>query len=117
MKEAKERDHRVIGKKLDLFLFDPNSQGNVFLLDRGLFIYNKLCEYMKDYNLQGYKEIASPLMFKSDLWKISGHYDHYRENMFNVKTSDVNEVSTSFVFSLGNLFEAQELSFSLFGFQ
>lgn len=91
MKEAKERDHRLIGKKLNLFLFDPNSPGNVFFLNRGVFIYNKLCEYMKTY-LQSYEEIASPLIFKSDLWKMSGHYDHYRENMFHVDTNNQEEV-------------------------
>lgn len=93
MKEAKERDHRLIGKKLDLFMFDPNSPGNVFFLNRGLFIYNKLCEYMKEYNLTQYEELASPLMFKSELWHISGHYDHYRENMFHVETNNKEEVS------------------------
>ena len=92
MKEAKERDHRLIGKKLNLFLFDSNSPGNVFFLNRGVFLYNKLCEYMKEFHLQDYHEISSPLMFKSDLWKISGHYNHYKENMFNVNTSSKEEV-------------------------
>lgn len=95
IKEAKERDHRLIGQKLDLFLFDGNSPGNVFFLNRGQFIYSKLCEYMKNYQLQSYEEIASPLMFKSDLWKTSGHYDHYRENMFRVNTNNPAEVSLS----------------------
>ena len=115
MKEAKERDHRLIGKKLNLFLFDSNSPGNVFFLNRGLFIYKKLCEYMKEYNLQEYEEIASPLMFKSDLWKISGHYDHYRENMFNVNTVDKNEVLLVLKLSIGNFPKADELSISLLG--
>lgn len=92
MKEARDRDHRIIGKKLDLFMFDGNSPGNVFFLDRGLFIYNRLVQHMKDRYLTEYEEISSPLLFKSDLWKTSGHYDHYRDNMFRVDTRNKEEV-------------------------
>ena len=92
VKEAKERDHRVVGKKLDLFLFDGNSPGNVFYLHRGLFLYNQLIKHMKERYLTSYEEVSSPLMFKSDLWKTSGHYDHYRENMFHVETRSKEEV-------------------------
>lgn len=92
MREAKERDHRLVGKKLDLFMFDENSPGNVFFLNRGVFLYNKLVEYMKTQHLREYEEIASPLMFRSDLWKLSGHYDHYKQNMFHVETNNSEEM-------------------------
>ena len=71
MKEAKERDHRLIGKKLELFMFDENSPGNVFFLNRGLLIYNRLVEHMRTQYLREYEEIASPLMFRSDLWRVT----------------------------------------------
>lgn len=92
IKEAKDRDHRVVGKKLDLFMFDSNSPGNVFFLDRGVFLYNQLVKHMKERYLTTYEELSSPLMFRSDLWKTSGHYDHYRENMFHVETRSAEEV-------------------------
>lgn len=92
MKEAKERDHRLIGKKLELFMFDENSPGNVFFLNRGLLIYNRLVEHMRTQYLREYEEIASPLMFRSDLWRVSGHYDHYKQNMFHVETSGPEEL-------------------------
>ena len=75
MREAKERDHR-----------------HVFFLNRGVFLYNKLVEYMKTQHLREYEEIASPLMFRSDLWKLSGHYDHYKQNMFHVETNNSEEM-------------------------
>ena len=115
MREAKERDHRVVGKKLEMLLFDGNSPGNVFFLDRGLFTYSRLVEYLKSHYLQEYEEIASPLLFKSNLWKISGHYDHYRSNMFQVNTrDDKDEVGECRpLFSIGNLLKTHELPFSL----
>lgn len=95
IKEARERDHRIVGKKLDLIMFDGNSPGNVFFLDRGLFVYNQLVKYLKEKYLTNYEEIASPLMFKSDLWKTSGHYDHYRDNMFRIDTDNKEVISSS----------------------
>lgn len=113
MREAKERDHRVVGKKLEMLLFDGNSPGNVFFLDRGLFTYSRLVDYLKSHYLQEYEEIASPLLFKSNLWKISGHYDHYRSNMFQVNTREKDEVGVKTSFSIGNVLKANELSLSL----
>ena len=73
-------------------MFDSNSPGNVFFLDRGVFLYNQLVKHMKERYLTTYEELSSPLMFRSDLWKTSGHYDHYRENMFHVETRSAEEV-------------------------
>ena len=111
MREAKDRDHRILGKKLELFLFDPNSPGNVFFLDRGLFVYNQLTKHLRHRYLRNYQEIASPLIFKSSLWRQSGHYDHYRENMFAIHSkSEVGELT---LHPIGIISEAHELPFSL----
>lgn len=76
-------------------MFDENSPGNVFFLNRGLLIYNRLVEHMRTQYLREYEEIASPLMFRSDLWRVSGHYDHYKQNMFRVETSGPRSCSSS----------------------
>lgn len=103
----------MVGKKLEMLLFDGNSPGNVFFLDRGLWTYSRLVDYLKSHYLQDYEEIASPLLFKANLWKISGHYDHYRSNMFQVNTREKDEVGLRASSSLGNLLKADELSLPL----
>lgn len=83
LEEAKKRDHRDLGPKLDLFMFHETAPGMPYWLPGGLSVYNELVGYWrKQHNMMGYKEIASPLINKSELWEISGHWEHYKDDMF-----------------------------------
>jgi threonyl-tRNA synthetase len=83
LEEAKKRDHRVIGGKQDLFFFHELSPGSCFFLPHGARIYNKLMDFIRaEYRKRGYTEVITPNMFNIDLWRISGHAEHYLENMF-----------------------------------
>uniref|UniRef100_A0A1A8DU27 threonine--tRNA ligase n=1 Tax=Nothobranchius kadleci TaxID=1051664 RepID=A0A1A8DU27_NOTKA len=82
--EAKNRDHRKIGKDQELFFFHDLSPGSCFFLPRGAFIYNTLTEFIRDeYWRRGFEEVASPNIYNSKLWETSGHWQHYSENMFS----------------------------------
>ena len=90
IEEAKARDHRKVGKELDLFLFDPVAPAMPFFLPKGAFVYNKLFEYMRDlYVTQGYEEVITPQLFDPKLFRTSGHLGHYNENMYRVWTEDL----------------------------
>jgi threonyl-tRNA synthetase len=81
--EARKRDHRKLGKELDLFAFHPAAPGAIFWTHNGTVIYTKLQEAMRKMCLgNGYQEIKTPLMFNKLLWEKSGHWGKYRENMF-----------------------------------
>ncbi len=81
--EAKKRDHRKLGKELDLFAFHPASPGAVFWTSRGTMIYTQLQNAMRRMCLaNGYEEIKTPLLYNKMLWEKSGHWGKYRENMF-----------------------------------
>lgn len=83
MKMAEERDHRRIGQAQELFFFHQWSPGSAFFLPHGARVYNTLVNFIKnEYHKRGYTEVISPNVFNMDLWKCSGHYDNYRENMF-----------------------------------
>eukprot|EP00461_Guttulinopsis_vulgaris_P001653 UN01653 len=83
MAEAEKRDHRRIGQQQQLFFFHQLSPGSAFFLPHGTRIYNKLVDLIRtEYRKRGYDEVVSPNMFNVDLWKQSGHYQNYRENMF-----------------------------------
>ncbi|KAG8770681.1 threonyl-tRNA synthetase, partial [Serendipita sp. 398] len=83
LKEASRRDHRKIGKDQELWFFDEISPGSCFFLPNGVRIYNALIDLMRgEYRKRGYQEVISPNVFSSKLWETSGHWDHYRENMF-----------------------------------
>ena len=83
MKEAAKRDHRELGKKLDLFSFHPEAPGAAFWHPRGKFVYDRLLAYMRSENEQrGYQEISTPIVLSSELWKQSGHYENFKENMY-----------------------------------
>jgi len=83
--EAHKRDHRRLGNIQELFMFHKFSPGSCFYLPHGMRIYNKLLEFMKkQYWTRGFDEVKTPVMCNSDLWKISGHWDKYRENMFTL---------------------------------
>lgn len=83
LEEAKKRDHRKLGKELELFIFDPVAPASPFFLPKGAIIYNALLEYMRKlYRQAGYNEVITPQIMDVELWKTSGHYEHYRENMY-----------------------------------
>ncbi|KAG9507093.1 threonyl-tRNA synthetase [Fusarium musae] len=81
--EAAKRNHRKIGTDQKLFFFDEASPGSAFFLPHGVRIYNALMELIKgEYQKREFDEVMSPNMYKADLWKTSGHWGHYEENMF-----------------------------------
>ncbi len=83
LEEAKKRDHRRLGRELELFMHHEWAPGETFWLDRGHTVYRILSGMMSDLCRQeGYQEVFTPLLFKSDLFKTSGHWDHYKEDMF-----------------------------------
>jgi threonyl-tRNA synthetase len=83
LEEAKARDHRKLGKELDLFSFDPLAPASPFFHPKGAALYNGLLAYLREeYRRRGYDEVITPQIFDADLFKISGHYDNYRENMY-----------------------------------
>ncbi|XP_061670702.1 threonine--tRNA ligase 1, cytoplasmic [Syngnathoides biaculeatus] len=82
--EAKNRDHRKIGKDQELFFFHDLSPGSCFFLPRGAYIYSTLMEFIRgEYWKRGFQEVASPNIYNSKLWETSGHWQHYSENMFS----------------------------------
>ncbi len=89
LEEAKKRDHRKIGKQLDLFSFHTEAPGVPFYHPKGMLFYNQLVAYwQKEHESEGYEIIKTPMMLKDELWKQSGHYAHYQENMFFSKVDE-----------------------------
>lgn len=83
VEQARKRDHRVLGRRLDLFGFDEVSPGSPFFYPKGTIVYNQLLSFLrKEYKKRGYEEVITPLIYDKALWEQSGHWDHYRENMF-----------------------------------
>ncbi len=83
IEEAKKRDHRKLGKELELFTFLPESPASPFFYPKGATIYNRLVQYIRDlYGPYEYSEIITPQIMDVSLWKTSGHYDNYVENMY-----------------------------------
>ncbi|KAL3701276.1 hypothetical protein R1sor_019298 [Riccia sorocarpa] len=81
--EAKQRDHRIVGLKQQLFFFHPLSPGTVFFSPYGTRIYNKLIEFIRtEYKKRGYEEVISPSIFNMQLWELSGHAANYKEHIF-----------------------------------
>jgi threonyl-tRNA synthetase len=92
LEEAKKRDHRRLGKELDLFMFHPFAPGAPFYTDRGTTMVRVINDYIRSLNQRaGYQEIKTPLLFNKGLWEISGHWGKYRENMFLVLDSETGE--------------------------
>ena len=92
IEEAKARDHRKLGKELELFIFDPVSPAMPFFLPRGAFIYNALVDYMRAlYVSEGYDEVITPQVFDPKLFRTSGHLGNYNENMYRLWTEDLLE--------------------------
>jgi threonyl-tRNA synthetase len=92
LEEARKRDHRRLGKELDLFMFHPFAPGAPFYTDRGTTMVRVINDYIRSLNQRaGYQEIKTPLLFNKGLWEISGHWGKYRENMFLVLDSETGE--------------------------
>lgn len=89
LEEAKRRDHRKLGKELDLFFFHQLSPASPFFTHKGAVVYNGLVGYMRDlYKKYGYDEVISPQIFDMDLWKQSGHYDMFIDHMFSMEMGE-----------------------------
>lgn len=83
LEEAKKRDHRKLGKELGLFMMRDEGPGFPFFLPKGMVLKNTLLDYWREiHNKAGYVEIATPIMLNRHLWETSGHWDHYKENMY-----------------------------------
>ncbi len=87
--QAQQRDHRRLGAQMGLFFFDQVAPANPFFRPKGAFVYNKLVEYVRGlYERYGYEEVITPQLFKTDLFKTSGHYDNYIENMYMLQIDE-----------------------------
>lgn len=83
LEEAKKRDHRKIGKEQELFHFEPVAPASPFFMPKGTTVYNELVSFMRRIYVKfGYDEVITPMLLDSDLWHTSGHYAHYKENMY-----------------------------------
>jgi threonyl-tRNA synthetase len=91
LEEAKKRDHRRLGKELDLFMFHPYAPGAAFWTERGTTIFNVLNAYLRALQMEDYREIKTPLLYNKHLWELSGHWGKYRENMFLVLDTETGE--------------------------
>jgi len=92
IEEAKKRDHRKLGKELDLFFFDDSAPGMPYWLPKGLKLLNTLVSFWrKEHEQRGYKEFSGPQLSDSSLWKQSGHWEHYKEDMFVLTDVDGSE--------------------------
>jgi len=90
LEEAKARDHRKLGKELDLVMFDEVAPAMPFFLPKGAFVYNRLVEYMRSlYVRHGYEEVVTPLAYDPKLFRKSGHLGHYNENIYRLWTEDL----------------------------
>jgi threonyl-tRNA synthetase len=84
MEEAGERDHKKIGRELDLFSFHPEAPGSAFWHPKGMIIWNELEKFGKSLRKKyRYQEIQTPILAKKKLWEVSGHWEHYKDTMFH----------------------------------
>ena len=88
IEEAKKRDHRKIGKEMDLFALMEEGPGFPFFLPNGMILRTELENYWRQEHRRGYDEIKTPLILSEELWHTSGHYDHYKENMYFTSIDD-----------------------------
>ncbi len=82
LEDAKTYDHRNLGKQLDLFSFHPEAPGSVFFHNKGTFLFNKLVNLVRDAQKHLFQEVRTPMIMHTDLWKTSGHYDNFKDNMY-----------------------------------
>ncbi len=89
LEEAKKRDHRKLGKELGLFMLTDEGPGFPFFLPKGMILKNTLIDYWRQiHTREGYVEISTPMMLNRQLWETSGHWDHYKENMYTTVIDD-----------------------------
>ena len=89
LEQARQRDHRKLGKELDLVMFDEVAPAMPFFLPKGAFVYNRMLQYVRDlYEREGYEEVITPQAFDPELFRTSGHLGNYNENMFRLWTED-----------------------------
>ena len=89
LEEAKKRDHRKLGKELGLFALMDEGPGFPFFLPKGMILKNLLIDYWRElHKREGYVEIQTPMLLNRKLWETSGHWDHYRENMYTTRIDD-----------------------------
>jgi threonyl-tRNA synthetase len=92
LEEAEKRDHKKLGPQLELFMFHHTAPGMPYWLPKGVILYNELISFWRqEHSKRNYQEIVSPLLNKKELYQTSGHFDHYWEDMFVVKTKDNEE--------------------------
>jgi threonyl-tRNA synthetase len=90
LEQARQRDHRKLGKELDLFLFDEVAPAMPFFLPKGAYVYNRMVQYLRDlYEREGYEEVITPQAFDPKLFRTSGHLGNYNENMYRLWTEDL----------------------------
>jgi len=89
LEEAKKRDHRVLGKQLDLFSFNEAGPGFAFMHSKGMIIWNEIVDFWRSvHDKYGYEEIRTPIILNEELWHKSGHWDNYKENMYFTNVDD-----------------------------
>ena len=87
--QAEQRDHRRLGSRMGLYFFDSLAPSNPFFLPKGAFVYNQLVDYVRGlYGRYGYDEVITPQMFKTDLFKTSGHYENYLDSMYMLEIDE-----------------------------
>ena len=87
LEESKKRDHRVLGEQLGFFTFHEYSPGSPIFLPKGAIIYNELINFLRqEYKNRDYQEVITPLLYEKKLWETSGHWQYYKENMFNLES-------------------------------
>lgn len=89
IEEAEKRDHRRIGKEMGLFMFSDEAPGFPFFLPKGMTIKNALIDYWRDiHTRENYVEVSTPMIMNRHLWETSGHWDHYKDNMYSTQIDD-----------------------------
>ncbi len=89
LEEAERRDHRKIGKEMGLFMFSEEAPGIPFMLPKGMLLKNALIEYWRELHTKNdYVEVSTPIMMNRHLWETSGHWDHYKDNMYSTKVDE-----------------------------
>lgn len=89
-RELPENDHRILGQKLDLYSFQEYAPGMAFFHPKGMIIRNELLKFWREEHIKnGYKEVFTPVIMNKSIWEISGHWEHFKDNMFFTKIDDV----------------------------
>ncbi len=89
LEEAERRDHRKIGKEMDLFMFSEEAPGFPFFLPNGMTLKNVLIDYWRElHSRENYVEISTPMIMNRHLWETSGHWDHYKDNMYSTQIDE-----------------------------